>query len=196
MRVVLLTLVLAIFPQAGIIKGKVKERGGKNLDAVRIIAVGATDETKKLETTSNQSGDFEFKGIPAGDYLLTFEKQGYETFKSQKFSVTAGEANRIRGPVELSKEKPPYAIIRGAVFSGEGFTMRNALVRIEKITEGKKFKSEAVSGDGGEFSFRIPAGKATYRLTATAKGFQTISKDVEIEGDDVRQVSLSLTKEN
>lgn len=193
---VLLALVLGLFPQAGIIKGKVKERGGKNLDSVRIIAVGATDETRKLETTSNQNGDFEFKDMPAGDYLLTFEKKGYETFKSQKFSVTAGETNRIRGSVELSKEKPPYAIIRGAVFSGEGFTMRNALVRIERITEGKKFKSEAVSGDGGEFSFRIPAGKATYRLTATAKGFQTISKEVEIEADDVRQVSLSLNKEN
>jgi len=195
MLVVLLALILPFFQQAGTIKGKVKERGGKNLDAVLIVAVHAVDESKKYEVRSNQNGEFQLRDLPPGDYALTFEKQGYETFKSRKLEVEAGETVNLRS-VELSRDRPPFAIIRGAVFSEEGLSMRNALVRIEKVSEGKKFKEEAVSQDGGEFAFRLPAGKATYRLTAVAKGFQTISKDVDIENDDIRQISLSLVKAN
>jgi Carboxypeptidase regulatory-like domain len=194
MLVVLLLIVLPLFQQGGIIKGKVKERGGKPVEAVLVVAVNAADASKKHETSSDSKGDFELKNLPAGDYLLSFEKKGFDTFKSRQVPVAAGETVKLRSQVELVRERPPYAIIRGAVFTEEGFTLANALVKIEKITEGKRFKSEAVSQEAGEFSFRLTVEKATYRVTATAKGFEPASKDVEIEGDDVRQIAISLKK--
>ena len=194
MLVVLLLIALPLFQQTGIIKGKVKERGGKPADTVLVVAVNAADESKKHETRTDSKGDFELKDLPAGDYSLSFEKQGFEIFRSRKVPVQAGETVKLRGAVELTREKPPYAIIRGAVFTEEGFTLPNALVKIEKISEGKRFKSEVISQEAGEFSFRLTAEKATYRITATARGFETVSKDVEIEADDVRQIAISMKK--
>ena len=194
MLVVLLLIALPFLQQGGIIKGKVRERGGKPVEAVIVVAVEAADASKRHETSTDSKGDFELKNLPAGDYSLTFEKKGFETFRSRQVPVGAGETVRLRGNVELIREKPPYAIIRGAVFTEEGFTLPNAMVKIEKITEGKRFRAEVASQDGGEFSFRLTAEKATYRITATAKGFEPGSTEVEIEGDDVRQIAISLKK--
>jgi hypothetical protein len=94
--------------------------------------------------------------------------------------------------VELAREGPPYALIRGAVFQGPGYTLRNATVTIERIDGEKKFKQEKVSVEGGEFSFRLKAEKAKYRITATARGFQPASLEVEIAGDEARNVALTL----
>jgi hypothetical protein len=65
-------------------------------------------------------------------------------------------------------------------------------VVIERIDEGKKFKQETISQEGGEFAFRLKAEKAKYRITATARGFQPASVEVEIDGDEARNVSLKL----
>jgi hypothetical protein len=67
---------------------------------------------------------------------------------------------------------------------------------IERIDGGKKFKQETISHDGGEFAFRLKAEKAKYRLTATARGFQPTSIEVEIDGDEARNVALTLQPAN
>jgi len=179
-------------PQTGILKGKVKERNGKNLEGVIIRATSVKSEEDKRETKSNDKGDFELTGLPAGQYSLSFEKQGFKTFFTRKLEISAGETTRLSSAVELARESDPYAVIRGAVFQGQGFTLRNATVIIERIDGGKKFKQEKVSVEGGEFSFRLKAEKAKYRITATARGFQPASVEVEIENDEARNVALTL----
>jgi uncharacterized surface anchored protein len=179
-------------PQPGILKGKVKERNGKALEGVIVRATSAKNEEDKRETKSNEKGDFELTGLPAGQYSLSFEKQGFKTFLSRKLEITAGETIKLSSVVELAREGDPYAVIRGAVFHGPGYTLRNATVTIERIDGGKKFKQEAVSHEGGEFAFRLKAEKAKYRVTAAARGFKPASVEVEIVGDEARNVSLTL----
>jgi hypothetical protein len=70
--------------------------------------------------------------------------------------------------------------------------MPGATVTIERIDGGKKLKQEAFSQDGGEFGFRLKAEKAKYRVTATARGFEPASVEVEIAGDEARNVALTL----
>jgi len=65
-------------------------------------------------------------------------------------------------------------------------------VVIERIDGAKKFKQETISREGGEFAFRLKAEKAKYRITATARGFQPASVEVEIENDEARNVALTL----
>ena len=36
--------------------------------------------------------------------------------------------------------------------------------------------------------------RATYRITATARGFQPSSKEINIEGDELQNVALSLER--
>jgi len=178
--------------QSGILKGKVKELNGKALEGVTIRATNAKDSEDKHETKSDGKGDFEFTSLPAGQYSLSFEKQGYKSFNTRKLEITPGETIKLRSAIELRREGDPYAVIRGAVFHGPGYTLPNATVTIERIDGGRKFKQETVSQDGGEFAFRLRAEKAKYRLTAVARGFQPASMEIEIEGDEARNVALTL----
>jgi len=178
--------------QTGALKGRVKERNGKALEGVIVRATSAENKEDKRETKSDDKGDFEFTALPAGHYSLSFEKQGYKTFLTRKLEVAAGETTKLSSVVELSREGEPYAVIRGAVFRGPGYTLPNATVMIERIDGGKKFKQETVSQEGGEFAFRLKADKAKYRVTAIARGFQPASIEVEIDGDEARNVALTL----
>ena len=179
---------------AGVIRGKVKERDGKSLSGVTVRAVNAQDEAKTHETKTDDKGDFELKGVAAGDYTMIFERPGYQTFTTRRLTVTAGETLRLSRTIELSPERAAYALIRGGVFTSDGFSIPNASLVIERISEGKRFKHDAVAQEGGQFVFRIPAEKATYRITATARGFQPANKEIEIDSDEVRQISLMLER--
>jgi hypothetical protein len=177
---------------SGRIKGKVREAGGKALSGVAIRAVNAGDPRDVHETHSDSSGDFVIDGLGAADYQLTFTMTGYKAFQTRKLEVKSGDQVQLRKAIELEREREPYAVVRGAVFRGDGYSLPDAKVTIERLGEGKRLKRETVSTSGGEFAFRLPAGKATYRVTAIARGFAPTSKDVDIENDDVRQVALQL----
>ncbi|MGH9837961.1 MAG: carboxypeptidase-like regulatory domain-containing protein [Blastocatellia bacterium] len=179
----------------GAIKGKVKEQGGKPLEGVTVRAANAKEKESKeagRETRTDGKGDFEFAGLEPGEYSLSFEKTGYKTFTTRKLEVVSGETLKLSRTVELPREGEPYSAIRGAVLYGVGYTMPNATITIERIDSGKKFRQETISREGGEFAFRLKSEKAQYRITASARGFQPASTEIEIEGGEVRNIALTL----
>jgi uncharacterized surface anchored protein len=182
--------------QTGSLKGKVKEENGKSLQGVTVRATSEDGKEEKRETRSDDKGDFEFADLPAGRYTLSLEKQGYKTFITRKLEVTSGEITKLSRAVELKREGDPYAVIRGAVFYGPGYTLPNSTVTIERVDGVKKFKQETISREGGEFAFRLKAEKAKYRITASARGFQPASMEIEIENDEARNVALTLQRAN
>jgi hypothetical protein len=186
------------------IQGKVKEDGGKALVGVTVKATRSVTRTlndqdtlpKNYEGKSNEKGEFVLSGLLAGNYTLTFELAGYRTFVTRRIDIAAGETFKVPRAIEMSRESEPYGLIRGATLDSSGYSLQNVQITIER-TDGKKFKKfEKVSTDGGEFAFRVPAEKGTYRLTASASGFTTVSKEVTIDGDEIRQVVLQLEKKN
>jgi hypothetical protein len=204
--VLLVCSALPLCAQTGVIKGKVKLQDSKTHDGVLIrttkISGSGTRATIKPDKTSaaageqvvktDGKGEFEIAGLATGEYVLSFEKQGYKGFTTRRLEVISGETVRLRSAIEMAKEGDPYAVIRGAVLYAGGFTLPNALVTIERIDGGKKFKEEKMSQEGGEFSFRLRADKATYRITASARGFQSASQEITIESDEVRNIAVTL----
>lgn len=178
--------------QTGIVKGKIKEQGGKSLEGVLVRATNVKNKTDLYDTLSDAKGDFEFASLPAGAYSLSFEKQGYKTFITRKLEVAGGETLKLSQTIELKREGEPYSVIHGAVLYGVGYSLPNASVTIERIDGGKKFKQETVSREGGEFAFRLRAEKAKYRITANARGFQPASTEIEVESEEVRNIALTL----
>ena len=176
----------------GNIKGKVKERGGKTLEGVTVRAVHSKRKDLNRDVQTNDKGDFELTGLDSGEYSLSFEKQGFKTFATRKIEVVEGETVKLSQIIELPRESEPYSVIRGAVFYGVGYTLPNATVTVERVDGGKKFKQETISREGGEFAFRLKAEKARYRITAMARGFQPASTEIDIESNEVRNVSLNL----
>jgi uncharacterized protein YegP (UPF0339 family) len=183
------------FGQSGSIKGKVREQNGRSLEDVLVRASNARNKESKFEIKSDSKGEFTFAELPAGEYSLSFEKQGFKTFTTRKLEVTSGDTIKLSRVIEMAREGESYSVIRGAVFHGAGFTLRNAIVTLERIDGIKKLKQDAVSQDGGEFAFRLKAEKARYRITAMAKGFQPASLEIEIESDEVRNIALTLQQE-
>jgi hypothetical protein len=180
--------------QGGAISGKVKEQGGKALAGVAVRAVNVADKKDLHETKTASKGEFEIGGLAAGDYILTFQQAGFRTFETRRIEVEEGKTTKLSRAVELSRESAPYALIRGAVFTSAGFSLPDARVMIEQIDGGKRFKQEKASGEDGAFAFRLPPDKATYRITATARGFQPSSKEVSIDSDEIHHVALALER--
>ena len=192
--VLLLTLTVSAEAQQAAVKGKVKEQGGKALTGVAIRAVNAANQKDVHETKSDSKGEFEMGGLGSGDYVFTFELAGFKTFVTRRLEVKAGETIKLKTAIEMAREREAFSLIDGAVFSSEGFSLPNATVLIERIGDGKRFKQDKPVEEGGAFRFRVPAEKATYRITATARGFQSASQEVEVVPDEVRHIALSLER--
>ncbi len=181
--------------QTGSIRGKVREQKGKSLSDVLIKATNPEKKDESFEARSGENGEFTLTGLPGGDYILTFEKQGFKTFTTRRLTIAAGDTLKLRSTIEIVREGEAYSLIRGAVLFDLGYSLPNALVLIERIDEGKKFKQETVSREGGEFAFRLRAEKAVYRITASAKGFLPKSVEIEVDFDEVRNIAITLEKE-
>jgi len=192
--VLLLLLLTRAGAQTGIVKGKVKEINGKALDGVLVRATNQKNKEIKRESTTDSKGEFVITDLPEGEYVFSFEKRSYKKFTTRKLALAAGENLNLNRVIEMSRESEPYAIIRGAVLYGSGFSLPGASVIIERI-DGKKYKQETISLEAGEFAFRLKAEAAKYRITASGRGFQPASTEIQIENDEVRNIVLNLQPE-
>ena len=96
------------------------------------------------------------------------------------------------GAAEKKKSKfVPQAILAGTVFQENGFLLRGARVIVYNA-EKPKDKKEAVTDLAGEFAVRVPAGKGRYTIEASAPGFVSESKTVEVSGDERLEVTFRL----
>ncbi len=199
---------------SGSISGKVKEQGGKALEGVIVQARKVEEKPageasnraasraaklitspEKHETKTTSKGEFSLRDLSAGNYVLSFEKPGFLDITTWQMTIKAGETVQLGKTVELPREKQTEtSLLRGAVFNRDGFTLPNATVKLERLGEGRRFKRETVSVEGGEFSFRVPSERGTYRVTATASGFQPAIREIDIAASEIRQISLTLEK--
>lgn len=83
------------------------------------------------------------------------------------------------------------AILAGTVFQESGFLLRGARVVVYNV-ERPKDKKEAATDLQGEFAVRVPAGKGRYAMEASAPGFVSDSKTVEVSGDERLEVTFRL----
>jgi Carboxypeptidase regulatory-like domain len=97
------------------------------------------------------------------------------------------------------KAAEPYSIVSGTVFHEPGLALPGAEVTITpKLADGSQLKlkiTRAISDERGEFAFRVPATPATYKVRASAKGFQAGEKTAEI-GFEGERVDVTFMLEN
>jgi len=89
-----------------------------------------------------------------------------------------------------SKQKPGQSaarhsddfLVRGTVFTQEGFALPGAELRIRRTTE-KKIRWQTVSNSRGDFAVRVKMG-ADYEVTVRAKGFAEQSVPLDAKTGD------------
>jgi protocatechuate 3,4-dioxygenase beta subunit len=159
-----------------------------------VILQDAGRTVGQVETGRN--GAFEFRSVKPGSYSLTFKKPGLRLGTLDSVEVKPGKMNELEDRLVMSLDEGSLAFIRGSVFSSEGYSIEGAKVEIAKI-EGdgslKKLDSR-LTGETGEFVFRLSPAVSKYRLTAKINGADPVSKDVEVDGAAVYRVAISVSK--
>jgi Carboxypeptidase regulatory-like domain len=90
------------------------------------------------------------------------------------------------------KDREAAAILTGTVFQSSGHSLAGA--KVEAVAQGDaKVKSSTLSDAQGDFAIRVPAGRGTYIVTASAKGFQPAQKTVEVYEDEKVRTNLILS---
>jgi hypothetical protein len=191
---VLLLLAVACLAQdktTGAIKGKVRvEQGSPGGVAVILLQ----DDREVTRAATDRKGDFTIAHIMPGVYSLKFRKPGLSVGTIEPLEIKAGKTRALGDRLVLSVDDGSIAFLRGSVFAESGRSVPGVRVDLVKvIDEHSVQKIDArVTGETGEFVFRLPPEKAKYRLTVKADGAQPVSKDVEVDSAAIYRVALTL----
>jgi carboxypeptidase family protein len=193
---VVLTLSFAAMAQdkqTGSIKGKVRVEKGSPAGVAVILRQG---EREMSRVATDRKGDFTISRIVPGTYSLTFRKPGLAVGTIDNLEVKAGKTRALGDHLVLSIDEGSIAFIRGSVFTEDGRSVpgvRVELARINSETSVEKLDSR-ITGETGEFVFRVPPDVSKYRLTLKDDKAEPASKDVEVDGAAVFRVALTYKK--
>ena len=187
----LLLLSISCFAQersTGSIKGKVKvERG--SAAGVAVILLQGDQEVSR--TTTDKRGDFTLARIAPGTYSVKFRKPGLSVGTIDAVLLKSGQTRTFKD-LFLGVDEGSIAFIRGSVFTDIGRSVPGVRVELTRVlSENSTEKLEArVTGETGEFVFRVPPEVAKYRLTLKAEGAAPATKDVEVDGAAIYRTAL------
>ncbi|HXT61934.1 MAG TPA: carboxypeptidase-like regulatory domain-containing protein [Pyrinomonadaceae bacterium] len=173
----------------GTIKGKVKVEKG-SAAGVAVILQQNHREVRRVET--DRKGEFMMARVPAGTYGLTFRKAGLAVESIDPLEVIAGKTRSLKDLV-LPIDEGSIAFIRGSVFNEGGRSVPGVRVELAKVnSESAAEKIDArITGETGEFVFRVPPDIAKYRVTLKADGIEPVSKDVDVDSALVYRIALT-----
>ena len=191
---VLLLLAVACLAQdktTGAIKGKVRVEQGSPSGVAVILLQGDREVTR---AATDRKGEFTIAHVTPGVYSLKFRKPGLSVGTIEPLDVKAGKTRALGDRLVLSIDEGSIAFLRGSVFTESGKSVPGVRVELVKvIDENSVQKIDArVTGETGEFVFRLSPETAKYRVTVKADGAQLASKDVEVDSAAVYRVALTL----
>jgi hypothetical protein len=174
----------------GAIKGKVRvERGSPG--GVAVILRRGEEEIRQVET--NGKGDFTIARVAPGIYGLTFRKPGLAVGSVESVEVKAGKVRSLGDRLVLAVDEGSITFLRGSVFTESGRSVpgvRVDLLRVLSDTSVEKIDSR-VTGETGEFVFRVPPDAAKYRLSLKSDEAEPSTRDIQVEEAMVYRVALT-----
>jgi hypothetical protein len=183
----------------GTLKGKIENEKGKPIPGAEVRAMRSRDRSLK-ETKTDEAGSFFFELVP-DDYTVSFDAEGYQPGTLvQMQQVEEGKETTVK-TIRVMKADQRTSRIRGAVFDSQGASLAGVHLKLERIaTEEeekdkkrfKSFSSSYTSNSHGEFSFRVPAARARYQVTATLNGYKLEKKVVDVNESESVPLSFSL----
>jgi hypothetical protein len=188
----LLALGMAALAQdktTGSIKGKVKVEKG-SAGGIDVFLLQRENEIAR--TTTNKNGDFALNRVQPGTYRVRFRKPGLAIGTVDGVTVRAGETRRLSDGIFLNIDEGSITFLRGSVFTEDGRSVPNVRVDLARVIDVKTIQKldSRITGETGEFVFRLPPNAATYRLILKADGVEPAAKDIDIDGAAVYRVAL------
>jgi len=174
----------------GAIRGKVRVEQGSPGGVAVILLDG---DREVMRGVTDKRGDFTIAHVVPGVYGVKFRKPGLSVGSIDGLEVKAGKTRALHDLI-LGIDEGSIAFLRGSVFTESGRSVPGVRIELARIlSENSLQKIDArVTGETGEFVFRLSPETAKYRVTAKAEGAQLVSKDVEIDSAAVYRVALTL----
>ena len=192
--ITLLVLSVACLAQdktTGAIRGKVHVEQGSPSGVAVILLQGEREVTR---VSTDKKGEFVISHVTPGVYSLKLRKPGLTVGTIDPLDVKAGKVRALGDRLVLSVDEGSIAFVRGSVFTESGHSVPGVRVELAKIIDENSIQKidSRVTGETGEFVFRLPPDIAKYRVTVKADGAETASKDVDVDGAAVFRVALTL----
>jgi len=194
----LLIASMACFAQdkgTGSIKGKVRvEKGSPSGVAVSLLQ----GEHEVSQSATDKKGDFVISRVSPGTYSIKFRKAGLSVGTIDDVSVKAGQTRTLGDRLYLTVDEGSIVFIRGSVFTEEGRSVPGVRVDLSRIIDDNSVRKldSRITGETGEFVFRLPPDVGKYRLTLKADGTEPATKDVEVDNAAVYRVALTYKKKS
>jgi uncharacterized GH25 family protein len=184
--------------KTGTLKGKIEDEKGKPIADVEVRVESSRARAIK-ETKTDQAGAYSLELEP-DDYTVSFDIEGYAGGKMRDMQqVEEGKTTEIK-TMRLAKAKRT-SLIRGAVFDSHGLSLPGARVKLVRVPTEDEAKDKKridsltlnyTTNNHGEFAFRLPSIRARYRLTASADGFKSDTKMVDVSESEAVPLAFSL----
>ena len=173
-----------------VVKGKVRVEQGSPSGVAVILFQGEQEITR---SATDKKGEFTIAHVNPGSYTVTFRKPGLAVGSIPNLDLKAGQ-KRVLHDLVLGIDDGSIAFLRGSVFTESGRSVPGVRVELARIvSENSVQKMDArVTGETGEFVFRLSPETARYRITVKAEGAEPVSKDVEVDSAAVYRVALTL----
>ena len=169
----------------GIIYGVVTDVDGFPFKNVSVLMTGANDYSKSTKT--DKEGYYEFTNLEAGDYTVTYEKDGYQT-TTQEVSLEEGETVDL-GTIIL--EQIEKGSVSGYVVDITGNPIESVRLKLKGIRT-KTTKIESTDADGF-FEF-TDLEADDYMITATKRRYRSARKSITIEEGEATEVEIEMRK--
>lgn len=175
----------------GAIKGKVHVEQGAPSGVAVILLQGEREVTR---ASTDKKGEFAISHVTPGVYSVRFRKPGLTVGTIDNLEIKAGKTRALSHGVILSVDEGSIAFLRGSVFTESGRRIAGVRVELARIVDENSIQKldSRVTGETGEFVFRLSPETAKYRVTVKADGAQLASKDVEVDSAAIYRVSLTL----
>jgi hypothetical protein len=179
----------------GSIKGKVRVEKGSAAGVAVTLLQG---DREVSHSTTGKNGDFVLSRVNPGTYSVKFRKPGLSVGTIDDVAVKAGQTRTLGDHLYLAVDEGSIVFIRGSVFTEEGRSVPGVRVDLERVLSESSTKrvDSRVTGETGEFVFRLAPDVAKYRLVLKADGAEPSTKDVDVENAAVYRVALTYKKKS
>jgi TonB family protein len=101
----------------GTISGVVMDASGKNVVSAVVIATNL-DKSNREVTATGDAGDFEFKSIPAGRYVVEVRKQGFAPNILKEMTLAPGSALRSNVTLQIGSVSETLDVVAQSPMAG------------------------------------------------------------------------------
>ena len=149
------------------------------------VTIEGTDYSESKET--DERGFYVFTNLSAGEYTLTYKKEGYQT-QTEEITLTEGE---IKNMGTIIMEEIVKARISGYVLDIKGAPIESVRLKIKGIKT--RYKNSTSSDADGFFEFENLEAD-TYVIFANKKGYKKAKQTVKLEDEEQKEIEIKLKK--